>query len=307
MPASGVEDTQPGPHIYYAYGMVIHSDIALQELPESEGRVPDLVFRSIALTRALPAEGDGIYEFGEGQARIAIGGVGEFTIANPDLVEVAIDPEADPSLVSLILLGSVLATVLHFRGYLTLHASGVEINGRGIVLLGDKCAGKSSTAGAFIRAGYRLLTDDVMPIEIKDGARILPGFPQLKLTSEAAGALALPEIARVQIGNLDYVKTRLRLADHFMAQPVPAGNFYVLARGKALSIERFQGMDALAPLMRYAYHQRFGTQVFHGVAAARQLQLCAALISFAPVKLLVIPHGLDRLSDVVALVERDNP
>jgi hypothetical protein len=304
----GEGDASSLPYIYYAYGMVIHSEIELPELVKCDVPNPDLVFRRASLSRPLPEEGHAVYEFGTEMAYIALGGFGQFLIVGPSLVEFAIAPNADSSYISLILLGSVLATVLQFRGFLTLHASGVDINGRGIVFLGDKGAGKSTTAAAFVRAGYKLLADDVIPIDLSQGAaQILPGFAQLKLSIDASGAIALPAVASFRIGNMNFRKNRLLLSDSFMARPVPVGSFYVLARGNNLSVRPLiGGVSALAAVMRNAYHSRFGTQVFQGVTAAQLLRHCAAIIRRAPVKILTIPHELNRLGEIVTLVEIDN-
>jgi hypothetical protein len=287
--------------------MVIHSDLELPELRIFDAPAADLVFRRSLKSRARPVAGEAIYEFGEGEAYIGLGGIGQFIISGPQLVEYTIDPDADRSLFSLVLLGSVLATVLHFRNLLTLHASGVEVNGGGVVFLGDKGAGKSTTAAAFVQAGHKLLTDDVLPIEVLDNAgRILPGFPQVKLSRPAADTIALPYAASSRIGNCQVFKNRLRLADHFMAKPLPARTLYVLARGEPLGAWPMPGVAALAALMRNAYHTRFGTEVFHGAAAAQLLRRCAGLLASVSVKLLVIPDGIPALSELVAFVEKDN-
>ena len=69
-----------------------------------------------------------------------------------------------------------------------LHASAVNVNGCGVVFLGDKLAGKSTTAAAFVAAGHGLLTDDILAIDFDapGGPMIRPGFSQLKLDEQAS-------------------------------------------------------------------------------------------------------------------------
>jgi hypothetical protein len=56
--------------------------------------------------------------------------------------------------------------------------------------------------------------------------------------------------------------------------------------------------------MRFSYLARFGDQLIKGPSAVRHLNHCAALTSAAPVCMLETPSELERLGEVVALVER---
>ncbi|TGV75989.1 serine kinase, partial [Mesorhizobium sp. M2D.F.Ca.ET.145.01.1.1] len=86
-----------------------------------------------------------------------------------------------------------LARLLHQRGLLVLHASAIAVTGRGAIFMGDKGAGKSTTASALIRAGHDLLTDDVVALDLANPNQpmIVPGFPQIKLAADAAAAISL--------------------------------------------------------------------------------------------------------------------
>jgi len=316
LPAPGIADIAAEPqsaatpklqHRYFAYGMKIRSDISLPELQPFDSAVADLTLRREILPLPMPEAGQAIFEFGETDAYIGFGGIGHFSVPQTGLVTFEPSQDADPTLVNLVLLGSVMATVLYRRGLLTLHASGIDIGGRGAVFMGNKGAGKSTTAAAFISAGHRLLTDDVLPIDLSsDGApKILPGFPQLKLSEAATSRIALPESTKIPITNSGFYKSRLRLAGSFSARTVPPAAFYVLAPGEKFGATPLSGVEAMAALMANAYHARFGSQVFHGLAAAALMQQCAALAREVPVRRLCIPRNLDQLPELVSFVERD--
>lgn len=55
-----------------------------------------------------------------------------------------------------------------------LHAGGVEIDGRAILLPGRSCAGKSSLVAAFVKAGARYFSDDLVPIDARLRAHPFP-------------------------------------------------------------------------------------------------------------------------------------
>jgi hypothetical protein len=72
-------------------------------------------------------------------------------------------------------------------GLVELHASCVARDGRGLVLIGPSCSGKSTLALAFSQAGFRLLSDDRTFCSLKQGRLRAYGLPRpLKLRREAA-------------------------------------------------------------------------------------------------------------------------
>ena len=65
------------------------------------------------------------------------------------------------------LVGPVLGVVLRLRGMVPLHASAVSIGDQAIALVGPAGAGKSTTAAAFARCGYRVISDDVVALQAR--------------------------------------------------------------------------------------------------------------------------------------------
>ncbi|MDT0631370.1 hypothetical protein RQM47_04850 [Rubrivirga sp. S365] len=99
---------------------------------------------------------------------------------------------ADDAFARQCVLGPGLGVLLHRRGRLVLHGSAVDVGGRAVVLVGDKGAGKSTTAAALVARGHRLLTDDLVALdEDAGGAAVLPGPTQMKLWSASASALGV--------------------------------------------------------------------------------------------------------------------
>lgn len=86
----------------------------------------------------------------------------------------------------LYLLGSCMGALLMQREILPLHGSAIEINGKAYGIVGDSGAGKSTLASAFLREGYRLISDDVIPVTICNGVpMVTPAYPQQKLWLES--------------------------------------------------------------------------------------------------------------------------
>jgi len=180
------------PHFYKAYGLTISSEIELPELEPSAPASVDVLITvgRIDLPKPSPETGTA-FRFEPQQQYLAWQTVGAFLITDACRIEVEPAPDVDDALLAFPLLGPVMALLLHQRGLLILHASAIAVGGKSAVFMGDKGAGKSTTASAMIRAGHRLLTDDVVALDLTAQPMIVPGFPQLKLAADAAAAFPI--------------------------------------------------------------------------------------------------------------------
>jgi len=96
-------------------------------------------------------------------------GVGCFYARDGREVVYCIEPDADHDWVQLYLNGQVLVALLHQRKIINFHASSFIYAGRGVMVLGETGAGKSSLAVAFALAGAGFLTDDLTPVIFRQG------------------------------------------------------------------------------------------------------------------------------------------
>jgi hypothetical protein len=114
---------------------------------------------------------------------LQVPGVGDFYVRDGAFVEYTIVPGADPGWVKLYLYGQVLVALLHQRKILNFHASSFIYAGRGIMILGETGAGKSSLTVSFVlrqeghlsshnAAGETsvsgFLTDDLTPVIFRE-------------------------------------------------------------------------------------------------------------------------------------------
>jgi hypothetical protein len=85
------------------------------------------------------------------------------------------------------LVGPVMGFVLRLFGTLPLHACGVAVKGKAIALVGPQGAGKSTTAAAFAKLGFGILSEDVVAL-VEEGDRFMvqPGYPRVNLWPESA-------------------------------------------------------------------------------------------------------------------------
>lgn len=293
---------------YRAFGLTIASDFPLDVLPaDGNAGEADLVIERGTIDYPLPPPGSrGAFDFtAPGGVVMIWPGMAGFRILGPQRVRVEQYPDAPDTLLIFAVLGPVMAWVLHLRGLFLLHGSAVAIGGKSVCLMGDKMAGKSTTAASFVRAGHRLVTDDLLVIDPKapQSRRVIPGYPQLKLTETAAeqirlaGAQALPLVSELAD------KRQYRLSD-FHQEPLGLDHVFVLKRGGDVPrVEPLPFADAVAALARFNYITRFSTAPFSKAERAAHFRSCVALAQSAEVARLHVPHALDRLSDVVSLIE----
>ena len=290
---------------YTAFGLEIASDLQMPELARGAGGAPDVTILAghVEGDRADP-EHPVLFRFREdsGQDRdvMSWNAVATFEISGADRITYAAQPGSGDALISLPMLGPVMAVLLHRRSLLTLHGSAINIDGRATVFLGDKGAGKSTTAAALVQAGYGLVTDDIVAIDLGDTASpiLWPGYPQVKLTDDATEALPFVDAETMPSPHPDFGKHRHLLSGDFDSGSIALSEAVVLQRGDALNLEVLNGMEAVQALMRFSYVTRFGERVLAGTSKAVHFRQCVAVARASTVCRLTVPHDLSRLSAV---------
>ena len=96
--------------------------------------------------------------------------------------------------VRLFLLGTGASLLLHQRGLLPIHASGIRTQHGAVLFAGHSGTGKSTLLATFLARGYAMLTDDLAAITLDAKGRplVYPGYPQLKLWADSAKELQQP-------------------------------------------------------------------------------------------------------------------
>ena len=276
--------------LYTIYGLTLESEVEIPEaLPARKAAAPHA---RVAVGSVSPygLDGDWGHPLGPfAQASCAavwfhVPGVARFLVTGGEQVLIDPHPGIDQGSIRLFLLGSALGALCFQRGLTVLHGSAVVIGDGCLVCAGPPGSGKSTLAAEFMRRGYPVLADDMVPFNGECNA--LPGVPQLRLLPDAAQRLA------VQTGELRPIrphdqKLQYPLGMAFKREPVPIRWIYVLSREPgSFRIEPISGMDRLGPLRCHTY--RFGFLAGMGLQA-KHLRACGRLASSSRLSVVHLP------------------
>ena len=202
------------------------------------------------------------------------------------------------------MLGAVLSFALLRLNREPLHATAVVVAGRAVGLAAQPGAGKSTLAAAFLRAGHRLLTDDLLVLEGTGGVPVAyPGLPRLKLFPEIADALLdyLQEGARMN--PLTHKRVLTVPAEMFCQDPVPLAVLYILnpvpsGQPQVRALAGTQAFRALTASL-------FNTRVTRTERLQNHLRLIADTASHVPVKSLSYQRDMRQLPAIVEAILQD--
>ena len=285
---------------YTAYGLVIHSELLIPELPIHPGE-PDVWIRLGQVTSRMPTQSDCRYNFRMEPNAIYLSwqDAGIFLVRNGREIIVDPQPGTDEAVIRL-LLGGALTILLYQRGVLVLHASVAAIHETAVAFLGEKGSGKSTLAAALHTRGHTFLSDDSLAIDFAgSSASVRPGSPQLKLWPDSVHSLGddpevLPRLHK------DFEKRAFQVTENFCRRSLPLRSIYLLAEGTLPEIEAEPPQTALTEVMRHSQAFRFFKE--QGSTPEHFLQ-CARLVNAVPIYRLKRPHDLDLLARVAELVE----
>lgn len=262
---------------YTCYGLRLHSEIDLPELTEldADGAAsPDI--QVVCGLVAGPATGatqltDGLWR-DEMSCGLAVTDVADYVAHEGAQIVVDAAPNAEPRAVRLFLLGTMMGAIMMQRGHLVLHGNAVRIGDSCVVVLGHSGTGKSTLAAEFLRRGFDVLTDDVVPVDSQ--GRALTGHPHIKLWADALDGLGLQSAGLVHVRGA-VPKFQLPISRPELG-PLPVRRIYVLdEHGQdTCEIVRVSGVDSFDVLREHTYRKQL---IFDQATGREHLGQCAAL------------------------------
>lgn len=284
---------------YRAYGLGIASDVDLPAL--APGDAADAVDLRVVRGPAEDPGPDRWSQLTDGKALLRYDRVVRIAVTGGDLIVVDLVGDPDPGTLNGVVCGASLAIAMTQRGLHSLHAGAVEIDGVAVAFAGNSGEGKSTLTAALRARGHRVVTDDVVVVDDRaEVPVVLPGFPQVKLWPDAAGAVGLDaaSLPRIEDG---HDKRAHRFGDGLVDQSLRLARIYVLDRGQAVRSIPLTGGDAVIALLGVSY-AGLGRS---GFAETTDFERTAGLARAIDVRRLERPWSLDDLPAVADQVERE--
>jgi hypothetical protein len=289
---------------YFAYGLGIHSNLVLPEFTQQASACDvNVVLQPPDSTHAQLTELRQYLKVSPQETIVVIRDIGHFQVRRGCEIIVTPFPHSELRLIQLCIAGSIMATLLYQRGFpLLLHASAIALEEQAVCVVGNSGDGKSSTAAALIANGHRIVSDDVVPVQIgADAIRVVPAYPQIKISPDIAQAF------HYNIDELSFLHPRLgeyayRSETTFRTEPLRLSRIYVLTDSDELGVEALNTQAAMIELIRHTY----GLQpLAAALDPARHLRSCIALLSQVEVCRLNRPRSIPLLTNVIRLIEND--
>lgn len=216
--------------------------------------------------------------------------------------------------VEIALLGTVLSYWLERSGIPVLHASAVEIAGQAVAFLADNKGGKSSLAVAFLRGGYPMITDDILPLDSIAGViHGCTGYPQMRLWPRQA-ELLVPECAGLEFIHPAIPKYRVPIGKKFGTfsdGPKPLRCIYLPERratqeggqrDESVKITPLRPQEGLRELQAKGVTPLFAEEI--GLRAKR-FGFFASLLRQVSIRRLTYPSGVEHLPAVREAILKD--
>lgn len=229
-------------YAYKAFGLTILSEMPLPELQtiKIENTLPDLVVEKANLTSLWDAkkDKDDYFVIKEEYILFHMPDIAIYMIQNGNRILYSPTEMAAEDQLRLYILGTCMGAILIQRKLIPLHGSAIAIDGKVYAIVGESGAGKSTLASAFLKRGYQLLSDDVIPVTFNEDnvPVVIPAYPQQKLWLESLNQFGLDSEKYKPIIERE-TKFAVPVQSSFFEDPLPLAGIFELVKTEDDEIE----------------------------------------------------------------------
>jgi len=199
-----------------------------------------------------------LLEVNAGQILLRVKDVGRYLVSRGSEIIVEPHPNATEHDVRVFLLGTCMGGLLHQRGLLVLHASGVGTAQGAALFAGASGAGKSTLLAELLRREMRMVVDDVCAIRVgtQEPPIVVPSYPRTRLWGETAERLSINTVGLPRT-RPDMDKFERQVPQQFWDQEAPLVRLYHLAgsSGDQLSLTRLGPLEAFETVLNNTYRK----------------------------------------------------
>ncbi|WP_318618550.1 aldolase [Priestia megaterium] len=266
--------------VYKGFGLNISSEIPLPELLEmsvSEGSAEVVIKLADLTTLWSEVSGSNKYVVVKEQLCIfKVPNIAIYLVEEGNKVIVSPLEGSSEDQIRLYILGSCMGALLMQRKILPLHGSAIAIDGKAYAIVGDSGAGKSTLASAFLKKGYQLLSDDVIPVTFNEEniPVVAPAYPQQKLWLESLNQFGMESKDYSPIFNRE-TKFTVPVKNQFAEKMLPLAGVFELVKtdDHEIEVQPIENLERLHMLLNHTYRSflidRLGLMEWHFNTSAR--------------------------------------
>ncbi|WBW98965.1 hypothetical protein [Oceanirhabdus sp. W0125-5] len=230
--------------------------------------------------------------------------VASYLIENGNRVIIEPCENHDKKLLRVYILGSVMGFLMLQRNKLAIHGGAILINNNGVIISGERGAGKSTLVTHLVKKGYKFISDDVAAITVKEDILIDPGFPFHKLCADMVENMNYDKDKCELIAIEDIVKYIVPDLKSFMCKPTPVRVFCELTESdvEEVSIEKIKGNEKLLLIMKHIYRGEF--LCYLGGISKEHFKQCLEVAKKIEVYKITRPRNKYTVQEQVSLVEK---
>ena len=152
---------------------------------------------------------------------------------------------------------------------------------------------------AFYNEGYPIVADDYISIEFDHDniPTISPGFPSLRLSNESRESMGIDKFNSDNQIDKKYLST----LKSFSSNKIPLKKIYILQRDKESKIINIKPQEAFMELVK----NTFGIQMFSKLELPTNFFSCEKIVKNVDVSILKISDSLEKIQEIVNIVEKD--
>jgi hypothetical protein len=220
-------------------------------------------------------------------------------LISADGLELLCEPDPDNADWATIVSAQALPLAATLRGLEVMHAAGVVLDGRAVLVMGPAGAGKSSLAAALLRAGGELLSDDVVALRLS-GDALVAHAGSVALQLRAAEDERLSDEERAALGRpAGSAEEKRRYVSGEAPDAAPLGCVFLLEREpRGPAVERLGAVDPFELIA-----STFNLSVRTPERLRRQLDVVSAIASSGLAHRLRVQPGVDATQLAAIVLE----
>lgn len=284
---------------YSLYGLTVESDLdffQLREIKHKPEQIDVFIYQSM-LENRLEEELEGkSYSIGK-HSTIFTNKTVHLAIEEGNTIKYQAKENANWQYLKTYLLGFGFAFLFLQKNQMTIHCSSVVCDKGALLLAGESGSGKSTLTRALIKAGFKLLADDMELVCVMGNELYAyPAFPYQKMCRNEVEKHAIPEEAI-------YVD---EMKDKFM---VPCFSVFEEQEQKVMGIvilkvsncEQVQLEEVRGPQKLYAIYGNLFVRklLLRDKANSQIIDDCLKIAAITPIYQLNRPHGVDSVEEQI--------